>query len=164
MRNGGYCWAGDKNIIKKHFPISGIKSIGCINQWGCFCIFIFKDGMHNMSCCFKACFMNRTFVVNQLKELYHYTILIFFNYSSQNLNDAYWPQLFHDVGRYHIETSPLICRANQWTGFYMIMAYVMKELSLDDSSKHFDSNMYLESSASFIEEDQIISLFLWQPS
>ena len=43
----------------------------------------------------------------------------------------------------------------------MIMAYVMKELSLDDSSKHFDSNMYLESSASFIEEDQIISLFLW---
>ena len=22
--------------------------------------------------------------------------------------------------RYHIETSPLICRANQWTGFYMI--------------------------------------------
>ena len=22
--------------------------------------------------------------------------------------------------RYDIETSPLICRANQWTGFYMI--------------------------------------------
>ena len=29
--------------------------------------------------------------------------------------------LFHDGGRYHIETSPLIFRANQWTGFYMVM-------------------------------------------
>ena len=28
-----------------------------------------------------------------------------------------------------METSPLICRANQWTGFYMITAPVMKELS-----------------------------------
>ena len=37
-------------------------------------------------------------------------------------------QLFHDGGRYHIETSPLIYSANQWTGFYMIMASVMKEL------------------------------------
>ena len=31
-------------------------------------------------------------------------------------------------GRYHIETSPLIYEANQWTGFYMITASVMKEL------------------------------------
>ena len=31
-------------------------------------------------------------------------------------------------GLYHIETSPLICSANQWTGFYMITASVMKEL------------------------------------
>ena len=29
---------------------------------------------------------------------------------------------FHDGGRYHIETSP-------WTGFYMITASVMKELT-----------------------------------
>ena len=28
-----------------------------------------------------------------------------------------------------METSPLICRANQWTGFYMIKASVMKELN-----------------------------------
>ena len=27
-----------------------------------------------------------------------------------------------------IETNRLICRANQWTGFYMIRASVMKEL------------------------------------
>ena len=39
-------------------------------------------------------------------------------------------QLFHDGGRYLIETSPLICRANQWTGFY-VTASVMKELNHD---------------------------------
>ena len=39
-------------------------------------------------------------------------------------------QLFHDRGRYHIETNPLICGANQWTGFYMITVSVMKELNL----------------------------------
>ena len=38
----------------------------------------------------------------------------------------FWP--FHHGGRYHIETSPLICRADQWTGFYMITASVMKGL------------------------------------
>ena len=27
----------------------------------------------------------------------------------------------------HIETSPLICRANQWTGFYIIGAFVCHE-------------------------------------
>ena len=37
-------------------------------------------------------------------------------------------QLFH--GRYHIDTSPLICSANQWTGFYMITASIMKELKI----------------------------------
>ena len=38
--------------------------------------------------------------------------------------------LFHDGGRYHIETSPLICSANKWTGFYIITASVMKELTI----------------------------------
>ena len=37
-------------------------------------------------------------------------------------------QSFIRLGRYHIETSPLIYSANQWTGFYMITASVMKEL------------------------------------
>ena len=44
------------------------------------------------------------------------TILIFFL------------ELFHDRGRYHVENSPLICSANHWTGFYMITAFIMKEL------------------------------------
>ena len=38
-------------------------------------------------------------------------------------------KLFHDGDRYHVETSPLNCKANQWTGFYMITTPVMKELS-----------------------------------
>ena len=39
--------------------------------------------------------------------------------------------LFHDGGRYHVKTSPLICSAYQWTGFYMITAsVVMTELKL----------------------------------
>ena len=49
-------------------------------------------------------------------------------------NTQFWlphwfAELFHDGGRYHIETSPLMCSANQWTGFYMITAPVMKESS-----------------------------------
>ena len=37
---------------------------------------------------------------------------------------------FHDGGLYHIETSPLTCKANQWTGFYKIEASIMKGLKL----------------------------------
>ena len=40
------------------------------------------------------------------------------------------PSPFHDGGRYLIETSPLICGANQWTGFYMISASIIKGLIL----------------------------------
>ena len=48
-------------------------------------------------------------------------------------------QHFYDGGRYHIETSPLIYRANQWTGFYMITVSVMKELTvLNKLSIHLD--------------------------
>ena len=43
-------------------------------------------------------------------------------------------QLFHDGGRYYIETSPLICRPNQWTGFYMITVSVMKEFKLNENA------------------------------
>ena len=38
------------------------------------------------------------------------------------------PLLFHDVGLYDIETSPLICYLYQWTGFYMIGTSVLKGL------------------------------------
>ena len=39
-------------------------------------------------------------------------------------------KLFHDGDPYHKETSSLIFRANQWTGFYMIATSVIKELNV----------------------------------
>ena len=41
------------------------------------------------------------------------------------LKDA---QLFHDGGPGHTETSPLICSANQWSGFCTTGTFVMKDL------------------------------------
>ena len=40
--------------------------------------------------------------------------------------------LFHDGGPYNIETSLLVSKANQWTGFYMTATSVIKELVIYD--------------------------------
>ena len=47
---------------------------------------------------------------------------------SEFLNSFNETFMNHDGGPYRIETSPLICRANQWTSFYMTEIFVMKEL------------------------------------
>ena len=44
-------------------------------------------------------------------------------------------KLFHEGGPCHIETGPMICRANQWTDFYMIGTSVMKELISSNKSQ-----------------------------
>ena len=53
---------------------------------------------------------------------------------------------FHDGGSYHIETSPLFYRANQWTGFCMIGTLVMKKLinwtALDNLDYHQLNQMH----------------------
>ena len=51
---------------------------------------------------------------------------IFYSKEIVELNCLTW--LVLDGGHHHIETSPLICRANQWTVFYMIWTSVMKKL------------------------------------
>ena len=51
-----------------------------------------------------------------------------FSVTMSNIVKKYLCRKTHDGGRYHIETSPLICSANRWTGFYVITAPVMKEL------------------------------------
>ena len=56
----------------------------------------------------------------------HVVVIIYFLHDHIQSRDIYF---FHDGGRYHIETSPLICRANQWTSFYIVTASVMKELN-----------------------------------
>ena len=49
----------------------------------------------------------------------------------KSLIENLWEQpfeLFLKGGPYRIATSPLICRANKWSDFYMIGTSVMKEL------------------------------------
>ena len=62
-----------------------------------------------------------------------WTILSSRDFSNHVFMSVYWPKyaiLALSWRRsYHIETSPLIYRVNQWTGFYMIETSVMKELN-----------------------------------
>ena len=51
---------------------------------------------------------------------------MFWKHDEEVLKKSYF---CHDRGPYHIETSPMICRDDQWTGFYMIGISVMKEFS-----------------------------------
>ena len=52
--------------------------------------------------------------------------------NNQNKHQLGWmAEPFQDGGCCHIETSPLICGANQWTSFYMITACILKGLSTD---------------------------------
>ena len=54
--------------------------------------------------------------------------------------------ILYKSGLYHIETSPLICRGNQWTGFYLIRTSVIEELIhflvLVSSHNHFPTPMF----------------------
>ena len=50
--------------------------------------------------------------------------------------------LFHDGGPYHKETSPLICSAIRWTGFYMIRASVMKKLMVVVAMTLYSLNLW----------------------
>ena len=45
----------------------------------------------------------------------------------RGMNDVH---LTLNGGPYHIDTMPMICRANQWNGFYMIATPLMKELKV----------------------------------
>ena len=57
-------------------------------------------------------------MISSLKKFKLHEVMISFD-----LTLSWW-----SGGPYHIETSPLICWANLWTGFYMIGTTVMKEL------------------------------------
>ena len=62
----------------------------------------------------------------------HFSILCTKGFASVTYKYYYFcvtVQLFHEGGPYHIDTSPLICRPSQWTGFYMIGSSAMKELT-----------------------------------
>ena len=53
-------------------------------------------------------------------------------------------KLLHDGSPYHTETSPVICFANQWTGFYVIGTTVMKALKTKIIAMAFSSSELLK--------------------
>ena len=59
------------------------------------------------------------------------------NFFRVKLHIAWTTTLFHDESPYHVETSPFICFANQWTGFYTTGTTVMKELISFITSRKF---------------------------
>ena len=73
---------------------------------------------------------------------------------SKLINLSCWKflSIFHDGSSYHIETSPLVCCANQWTGFYMIGTPIKKEIILCDISICFRSFQYSYFTITFLEK------------
>ena len=69
-------------------------------------------------------------------------------------------ELFHDGCPYHVETSPLICKANQRTGSYMTGTSVMKELIWSSCLEVFCKKAALKNFAKFTVQHQCQSLFL----
>ena len=73
--------------------------------------------------------------------------------------------LFHDRGRYHIETSPLICRVNQWTHFYMITASIINnplevlEVS-KNCSRHGNHPKNMSQMKGYVEVHVTLQIFL----
>ena len=106
-----------------------------------------------VSCCFvgvaEECLKHAFFIIVLkllLKYIYFYHII--FRFSKLTLS-----------GPYQIKISPLICRANQWTGFYMIGASVLKELVKSLLEWYFFSILsyfYIKA-----EHKNIYNVFMW---
>ena len=75
---------------------------------------------------FRMIFVKKLFVFINFEQILILVFSLLTLNSNCLLSSIY--KFFHDGGRYHIETSPLIYRANQWTGIYMITVSLMKEL------------------------------------
>ena len=69
-----------------------------------------------------------------------------------NLSSRKFLSIFHDGSSYHVETSPLICSVNQWTGFYMIGNLIKKELILCDIWICYSSFQYSYLTITFLEK------------
>ena len=62
----------------------------------------------------------------------------------KSLRNSYEVESFFNGGSYHIETNPLICSENQWTGFYIIGTSVMKELKDNTNQLVLVSSIFTE--------------------
>ena len=94
----------DEDYLRLFYPISNIKIIK---------IHEFQSGEAGASKKYRSyTFFNWSIFFFFLKKRFHLTLP--------------WRR---PLSYYHIETSPLICRTDQWTGFYMITVAIMKGLS-----------------------------------
>ena len=74
--------------------------------------------------------------------------------SIETTNELTIHWLFHNGGPFHVETSPLSCSANQWTGFYMIGTSIMTELSI-----YLEKLQYLPKRAAIFHRQELAFLF-----
>ena len=102
----------------------------CIQSFSIFSSNLF-DFAAILSLVKKVSWMCIFFTACLFKQIWHkgFTIVfIFISYAFPVYHRTQFFALTLSRGRYHIETSPLICSANQWTGFYMITASVLNGL------------------------------------
>ena len=83
----------------------------------------------NLLCVINHCmnvsrfYDNSKLILSSFSRLYNISNLILSSLSEQSKTNLYLMRinwLFRDGVSHHIEISPLICRANRWTGFYVI--------------------------------------------
>ena len=82
--------------------------------------------------CEDSCLSHKVMSWNYLTDMMPLIIFEMWQMPTESLNKPQINRIFLTLSwrsPYHIETSPLICSANQWTGFYMIWTSIMKELS-----------------------------------
>ena len=72
--------------------------------------------------------MSLVILGNYILKFYKFFSRLMIDGYIKKIYDKFDTKLFQDRGPYHIETSPLICCVNQWTGLYMIKTTVMEEL------------------------------------
>ena len=74
----------------------------------------------------KLCVILIIIVLTQQRQRRHWKIC----FRSEKVKAIASHLTLHDGGPNHIETIPLLCQTNQWTGFYIIGISVMKGLKM----------------------------------
>ena len=135
-------------VVSSLFRLLVVRDIGCKSYCKNSAVIPNSLLLHrfwNMQSCASSIFLKRvicwvfkflihTLFVYSLSFLCSHNFWLFFSYCNnknitktrQDVIHSHHLQLFHNGGIYHIETSPLIYSANQWTSFYMLLTSVMK--------------------------------------
>ena len=111
-------------LKKLKYSLDADRSLGLIIEPSAKCGSYYQIRTTRNNCYTKNCSLER-YAVNisyHLSKSYYNTRNVCDFWSSQFVVKSFM------TGRFQIDTSPLICRANLWTGFYMITVSVVKEL------------------------------------